>query len=155
MWNQEMGWPTGFGSNPLHQAVLVGSPTVLEMLLRHGADPNTRIEGVSALDLAKGEGNLELMRRLADAGADSENTLTCPLDERSLQNYNCILFGNILQHLTREERLCLYFGLQRLRDTENKCSNWDLKALLTGGAEGPHFMYIKDRELLLVVTQHD
>ena len=155
MWNQEMEWPTGFGSNPLHQAVIVGSLTILDMLLRHGANPNIRIEGVSALDLAKGKGKLELMRRLTDAGANSESVWTLPLDERSVQNYNHILFGNILQHLTREERLRLYFGLQRSEDTESERSRRDVKALLTGGAEGPLFTYSKDHELLLVITQHD
>lgn len=54
MWNQAMEWPTGFGSNPLHQAVIVGSPKMIDMLSQHGADPKLRIEGVSALDLAKG-----------------------------------------------------------------------------------------------------
>lgn len=141
MWSQEMEWPTGFGSNPLHQAVIVGSPTILDMLLSHGADPNILIEGVSALDLAKGKGMLELMRRLTDADANSE--------------YNHILFGNILQHLTREERLGLYFGLQRSEDTESERSRRDVKALLAGDAEGPLFTYSKDHELLLVVTQHE
>ena len=107
MWNQEMEWPTGFGSNPLHQAVIVGSPTILDMLLRHGADPNIRIEGISALDLAKGKGMLELMRRLTDAGATSETFLALPMDKNAAPNYNHILFGKILQHLKREERLRL------------------------------------------------
>ncbi len=155
MWNQKMEWPTGFGSNPLHQAIIVGSSTILDMLLRHGADPNIRIEGVSALDLAKGKGMLELMRRLTDADDSSENILTLPLDKHSVQSHNHILFGNILQHLTREERLRLYFGLQRSEDTESERSRRDVKALLTDRAEGPLFTYSKDHDLLLVVTQHD
>ena len=155
MWKQEMEWPTGFGSNPLHQAVIVGSPTILDMLLRHGADPNISIEGGSALDLAKGKGILELIRRLTDADANSENTFTLPLEEHSVQNHNHILFGNILQHLIREERLRLYFGLQRSKDTESERSRRDVKALLTHGADGPLFTYSKDHGLLLLVTQHD
>ena len=155
MWNQEMEWPTGFGSSPLHQAVIVGSPKILDILLRHGADPKIRIEGISALDLAKSKGMLELKRRLVDADGSPENGLTLPLNENSVQNQNHVLFGNILQHLTREERLRLYFGLQRSDDTESERSRRDVKALLTGGAEGPLFTYSKDHELLLVVTQHD
>ena len=155
MWNQEREWPTGFGSNPLHQAVIIGSPTILDMLLRHGEDLNTRIEGVSALDLAKEKGMLELMRRLTEADDSSENISTLSLDEHSVQNYNHILFGNILQHLTKEERLRLYFGLQRSEDTESESSKRNVKALLAGGAEGPLFTYSKDHELLLVVTKHD
>lgn len=155
MWKQEMEWPTGFGSNPLHQAVIVGSPTILDMLLRHGADANIRIEGVSAFDLAKGKGMLELMRRLTDNNADSENGSTLPLDEHSVQIYNHILFSNFLQHLTREERLCLYFGLQRSEIPKSEHSEWDVKALLTGGAEGPLFTYSKNHELLVLVTQNN
>ena len=86
MWNLKIEWPTGFGSNPFHQAVILGSPTILDMLLRHGADPNIRIEDVSALDLAKGKGMLELMRRLTDADDSSENILTLPLDKNSVQS---------------------------------------------------------------------
>ena len=154
MWNQETEWPTGFGSNPLHQAVIVGSLTILNMLLQHGADPNIRIEGVSALDLARSKRKPELIRRLMDAGADSETILTLPSGEKLVQNHDHILFGNILQHLTREERLRLYFGLQRSEDTDSERNTRDVKALLTGGAEGPLFTYSKDHELLLVVTQH-
>ncbi len=155
MWNQEMEWPTGFGSNPLHQAVIIDSPTILDMLLRHGADPNIRIEGISALDLAKSQRKLELVRRFTDADANSGNNLTLPLDEHSAQDHNHVLFGNILRHLTREKRLRLYFGLQRSEDTEVDCSRQDVEALLKGGAEGPLFTYSKDHELLLVVTKHD
>ena len=150
MWNQEIEWPTGFGSSPLHQAIMVDSPTILDMLLRHGADPNIRIEGISAFDLAKSKSKLELVRRLTDADANSRNNLTLPLDEHSAQYYNHVLFGNILQHLTREKRLRLYFGLQRSEDTGR-----DVEALLKGGAEGPLFTYSKDHGLLLVVTKHD
>lgn len=153
-WNEDEEWPTGLGSNPLHQAVIVGSPTILDMLLKHGADPNIRIEGVSALDLAVGKGIPELVRRLTDAGANSENVLSLPLDQEWVQKYNHVLFGNILQHLTREERLRLYFGLQRSEHTESECNIRDVKALLGAGAEGPLFTYSKDHDLLLVVTQH-
>ncbi len=107
------------------------------MLLRHGADPNMRIEDVSALDLAKGKAVPELVRLLTNADARSESTLTLPLDEESIQNHNHILFGNILQHLTREQRLYLYFGLQRSEDTERERNKRDVKTLLTGSAEGP------------------
>ena len=155
MWNQEMEWPTGFGSNPLHHAIIIDSPTILDMLLRHGADPNIRIEGISALDLAKSTRKLELVRRFTDADANFGNNLTLPLAEHSAQYYNYVLFGNILQHLTREKRLRLYFGLQRSEDTEGDCSRRDVEALLRGGAEGPLFTYSKDNELLLVVTKHD
>ncbi|KAI9669918.1 MAG: hypothetical protein M1831_006954 [Alyxoria varia] len=155
MWNHQMEWPTGFGSNPLHHAVIVDSPTILDMLLRHGADPNIRIEGFSAWDLAKSKGKLELMRRLTDAGATSENVLPSPLDEHSVQNCNHVLFGNILQHLTREERLRLYFGLERTEDAESELRRQDVKAFLTNSAEAPLFTYSKDDKLLLVVTQHD
>ena len=155
MWNQEMEWPTGFGSNPLHQAVIIDSPTILDMLLRHGADPNIRIEGISALDLAKSKKKLELVRRFTDADANSENNLTLALDEHSAQYYNHVLFGNILQHLTREKRLRLYFGLRRSEDAEGDCRRRDVEALLKAGAEGPLFTYSKDHELLLVVTKHD
>ena len=154
-WNEDKEWPTGLGSSPLHQAVIVGSPTILDMLLRHGADPNIRIEGVSALDLAMGKGIPELVRRLTDAGANSENVLSLPLDQEWVQKYNHVLFGNILQHLTREERLRLYFGLQRSEHTENERNIRDVKVLLGAGAEGPLFTYSKDHDLLLVVTQHD
>lgn len=154
-WNEDGEWPTGLGSNPLHQAVIVGSPTILDMLLRHGADPNIRIEGVSALDLAVGKEMPELVCRLTDAGANSENGLSLPLDQEWVQKYNHVLFGNILQHLTREERLRLYFGLQRLDHTESERNVRDVKALLGAGAEGPLFTYSKDHDLLLVVTQHD
>ena len=80
-----MEWPTGLGSNPLHQAIIIDSLTILDMLLRHGADPNIRIEGISALDLAKSKRKLELVRRLTDADANSENDLTIPQDEHSAQ----------------------------------------------------------------------
>ena len=155
IWNKEMEWPTGFGSNPLHQAVMVGSPTILDILLQHGADPNIRIEGISALDLAKSKEKLGLMRRLTDAGAISENTLTPPLDEHSVPNHNYILFGKILQHLTREERLRLYFGLQASENSESKRSSRDIKALFTYGTEGPLFMYSKDLDVLFMVTRCD
>lgn len=155
MWNQELEWPTGFGSNPLHQAVIVGSQTILDMLLRYGADPDIRIEGVSALDLAESKRKLDLMRRLKDAGATSKNNFNPSLDEDSVRNDNHNLFGNVLQHLTRQERLCLYFGLQHPGHTESERSRRDVMALLTNGAEGPLFTYSKDHGLLLVVTQHD
>ena len=157
IWNQETNWPTGFGSSPLHQAVIVGSPTILDMLLRHGADPSIRIEDVSPLDLAKSRAVPELVRLLTNADARSESTLTLSRDEESIQNHNYILFGNILQHLTREQRLHLYFGLQRSENTESTESERnkrDVKTLLTSCAEGPLFTYSKDHELLLVVTQH-
>ena len=120
-----------------------------------GADPNIRIEGISALDLAKSTRKLELVRRFTDADANFGNNLTLPLAEHLAQYYNYVLFGNILQHLTREKRLRLYFGLQRSEDTEGDCSRRDVEALLRGGAEGPLFTYSKDNELLLVVTRHD
>lgn len=153
-WNQEMEWPTGFGSNPLHQTVIVGSPKILDMLLRHGADPNIRIEGISALDLAKSMKKMDMVRRLTDAGAILDINLTLPQDEQSGNAHNHILFGNILQHLTTEERLQLYFGLQRGEDTKSGRSRRDVKALISGDAGGPLFTYSKDHELLLVVTQH-
>ena len=155
MWKQELEWPTGFGSNPLHQAIIIDSPTILDMLLRHGADPNIRIEGISALDLAKSQGKLKLVRRFTDADANSGHKSTLPLDEHSAQDYNHVLFGNILQHLSREKRLRLYFGLPGSENTEIDCSRRDVEALLKGGAKGPLFTYSKDHELLLVVTKHD
>ena len=142
------------GSNPLHQAIIIDSLTILDMLLRHGADPNIRIEGISALDLAKSKRKLELVRRLTDADANSENNLTLPRDEHSAQYYDHVLFGKVLEHLTREKRLRLYFGLQRSVNTEGDCSRRDVEALLEGGVEGPLFTYSKDHELLLVVTKH-
>lgn len=154
-WNEQMEWPTGFGSNPLHQAVIVGSLPILNMLLRHGADPDIRIEGVSALDLAKDIGKLQLVRRLSDAGASSANILSLPLNQPSAQYYNYILFGNILRHLSREERLRLYLGLQRSKDTEAERNIHNTKALLSGATKGPLFSYSKDHELLLMVTQYD
>ena len=155
MWNQEIEWPTGFGSNPLHQAIIIDSPTILDMLLRYGADPNIRIEGISALDLAKSKRKLELVRQFTDANATRGNNPTLLVDEHSAQYYNYVLFGKILQHLTREKRLRLYFGLQRSEDTKGDSSGRDVEALLKGSAEGPLFTYSRDHELLLVVTKHD
>ena len=154
MWDQEMAWPTGFGSNPLHQTVIVGSPKILDMLLRYGVDPNTRIEGISALDLAKSMKKMDMVRRLADAGAIPDSKLTLEQDGKSGSSHDHILFGNILQHLTTEERLQLYFGLQHGEDTKSGRSRRDVKAFISGDARGPLFTYSKDHELLLVVTQH-
>ncbi|KAL8777083.1 MAG: hypothetical protein Q9194_002752 [Teloschistes cf. exilis] len=154
-WNQAMEWPTGFGSNPLHQAVIVGSLPILDLLLRHEADPNIRIEGVSALDLAKDLGKMQLVRRLSNAGANSAGMLALPLNQPSVQYYNYILFGNILGHLSREERLRLYLGLQRPKDMKVERNVHDSKALLSEVTKGPLFSYSKDHELLLMVTQYD
>lgn len=109
------------------------------MLLRHGADPNIRIEGVSALDLAKSRGTAELIRRLTNADASPEDILSPPSNEHSVQYYNHILFGDVLRHLTREERLRLYFGLQRSENDDYERSKEDVKTLLTGYAKGPLF----------------
>ncbi|KAI4201139.1 MAG: hypothetical protein LQ350_003453 [Teloschistes chrysophthalmus] len=154
-WNEAMDWPTGFGSNPLHQAVIVGSLEILDLLLRHEADPNIRIEGVSALDLAKDIGKLQLVRRLSTAGANSAGMLALPLNQPSVQYYNYMLFGNILGHLSREERLRLYLGLQPAKDTQLERNVQDTKTLLSAIRKGPLFSYSKDHELLLVVTQYD
>ena len=155
MWVQDKEWPTGFGSNPLHQAVIVGSPAILALLLQHGADTTTCIEGISALDLARQNGKVELIRRLttADSGKITEFTSISSPQDHHEKNY--ILFGSILGHLSREERLRLYFGLPRLEDTESESTRQDVKALLKSGARGPLFTYSRDHGLLLVVTEYE
>lgn len=91
MWNQEREWPTGFGSNPLHQAIIINSPTILDMLLRHGADPNIRIEGISALDLAKSKRTLKLVLKIVLPFRWTNTRCNLPIMSFSATSYNTLL----------------------------------------------------------------
>ena len=75
LWNRETCWPTGFNTSPLHQAVLRSSPAIVATILELGADPNSCIEGVSALDIAFEHSTPDTIRLLAKAiGANSDTT---------------------------------------------------------------------------------
>jgi ankyrin repeat protein len=53
---QAMGWA------PIHAAAQNGDKAMAELLLKHGADPLQRNdEGVSAVDLAKKGGHVEIL----------------------------------------------------------------------------------------------
>ena len=78
-----------FGMTPLHYAVEMGKPSLLRVLLAHGADPNRQLtaglpfrrgdyvgrgayNGATPFWLAARLGDLETMRALLEAGADPE-----------------------------------------------------------------------------------
>jgi ankyrin repeat protein len=56
---------------PIHAAASGGSAAILEILLKHGADPDARQEmGFTAAHSAAANGNVEMLRLLAEHGAD-------------------------------------------------------------------------------------
>lgn len=64
------------GNAPLHEAALGdrGNPTAMQALLGHGADPNiANAAGETPLMIAAGMGELECVRVLLAAGADSKS----------------------------------------------------------------------------------
>ena len=61
----------GLGVAPLHSASASGQAAIVEMLLRHGADPNAvEANGMTPLHTAAGNGNREIVAQLLAAGAD-------------------------------------------------------------------------------------
>ena len=65
--------PTGDGIVPLGFAVSRGHKDIVELLLRHGADPNARgITGLTALHLVCLYGYAAMVRMLLDEGADAD-----------------------------------------------------------------------------------
>ena len=62
--------PDENGFTVLHQMVLAGSPRCVELILRHGADPNQRAgNGLSSVKLAKSLGWREVAETLKSHGA--------------------------------------------------------------------------------------
>ena len=55
---------------PLHQAVLIGSTEDVEQQLARGVSPNLTLNGCTPLHLAAGDGRLQIMKLLLEAGAE-------------------------------------------------------------------------------------
>ena len=71
--------PTGEGIVPLGFAVSRGHKDIVELLLRHGADPNARgITGLTAFHLVCLYGHAAIVRMLLDEGADADAEVQDP-----------------------------------------------------------------------------
>lgn len=65
--------PDGTGTTPLVAAINQGNTTMVRLLLKHGANPNTVRHWEKPLDVARAKGNPTIIKLLENAGASSEN----------------------------------------------------------------------------------
>jgi hypothetical protein len=74
--------PDDGGRSPLEQAVRSGTKDMVELLLRHGADPAVvSREGQPMLPLAAALGRVDVTTALLDAGVDVDTQLASPVSE--------------------------------------------------------------------------
>jgi len=99
------------GYRPLHMAIAVDDPDIVEILLKHGANPNSRIWPYSETPLMKAAvcGNARIVRLLLDYGADPHAVTGgkyCmePSDQgRSVMDY----FTQQWQHHREQRKECI------------------------------------------------
>lgn len=69
--NANLAAKNGLGVSPLHSASSSGQLAIVELLLRHSADPNAADpHGMTPLHTAAGNGNRDIIAILLEAGAD-------------------------------------------------------------------------------------
>ena len=107
------------GWTPLHLAAKRGQMSIVDLLLKSGADVHAssvsqKQRGKTALHLACGEGHMHVIHRLIDAGADISGSWSYRFTER--------LSGSLSLKYTANDEI-------RRKDNEERNSRWETEGL--------------------------